>query len=181
MRTLKYLLMFILSMALFTSCFEDTTDYDQNDKGFNVVTFERPVDNLGAEANGDEYTFQVRIRVVGPTVMDLTSDISVNMVHDEESTAEAGVHYKINDLPIVLTKANNYLGFMSITLITEGNSPPLEGTPEYDAWEAPILQVEIEASGDPSIAGSGKGGTFTLNFRAPNPYAGDYLDHQIFW
>ena len=173
--------MFVLSMTLLNSCFEEEAGYELNDDGPNLVAFIRPVDNLGAVADGEEYSFQVRIRVVGPTVMDLTSDISVNLVENEASTAHSGVHYRINDLPIVLTKQNNYLGFMSITLITEGNAPPMEGTPEFDAWVAPVLELDIEASGDPSIAGSGKGGTFTLNFRAPNPYAGLYMTEMRYF
>jgi hypothetical protein len=181
MRTIKYLLMFVLSMALLNSCFEEEADYELNDDGPNLVTFDRPVDNLGAVADGGEYTFQVRIRIVGPTVMDLTSDISVNLTENEASTAKSGAQYRLNGLPIVLTKANNYLGFMSITLITEGNSPPMEGTPEYDAWVAPVLLLDIEASGDSKVIGSGKGGTFTINFRAPNPYAGLYMTEMRYF
>jgi hypothetical protein len=174
MRTLKYLMMFFLSTLLLNACFEDYTELDVNDDGPNLVTFDRVIDNIGAVADGAEYDFQLRVRIVGPTVMDLTSDITVNMVRDETSTAVEGQHYRIENLPIVLKKSNNYLGFMDITLVTEGNAPPMEGTPEFDLWTPPVLKLDIEASGDPKVIGSGKGGTFTMNYRAPNPYAGDY-------
>lgn len=180
MRTLKYLFMFILSATLINSCWDDTMEIDLNDDGPNIVTFERVVDNLGAEANGEEFDFRVRIRLVGPSSMDLTNDIEVTFVRNDASTAVEGEHYRINNLPITLSKSDNYLGFMDITLITEGNSPPLEGTPEFDAWVPPVLELDIVASGDPSVVGSGKGGNFTLNFRAPNPYAGLYDAHIIY-
>ena len=180
MRNIKYLLMFILSMALFNSCFEDATDIHLNGESVNVVTFERIDANLTGTANGDEYDFQSKIKVIGPTVMDLTGDISVNLTANENSTAVEGVHYRIENLPITLTKANNYLGLMDITLTSEGNSPPKEGTPEYDAYVPPKLILDIAVTGDPSVRGSGKGGNFTLNFTAPNPYAGNYTSHVIY-
>ena len=174
MRKLKYLLMLFASMALLNSCFEDYTELDLNDDGPNLVTFERIDASLGAVADGNEYDFDVKMKVVGPTMMDLTNDLTVTVTPTDASTAVEGVHYRFNNLPLTLTKANNYLGLLSITLITEGNSPPMEGTPEFAAWEPPVLYVDISVSGDPNVLGSGKGGVFTLNYRAPNPYAGLY-------
>jgi len=180
MRNIKYLLIFILSMALFNSCMDDTTDLDENGNGSNIVTFERVNANLTCTANGDEYDFQSRIKLVGPTSMDMTSDLSVTLTANEMSTAVEGVHYVIENQPITLTKSNNYLGLMDIVLMSEGNSPPAEGTPEYEAYVAPKLYLDIAVSGDSKAAGSGKGGVFTLNFTAPNPYAGDYVSHVIY-
>ncbi len=166
--------MLVFSMALLTSCFEDDIELDLNDQGLNVVTLERVATNLTAEANGNEYTFDVKIKVVGPTVMDLTNDVSVTFSVDDASTAVDGVHYRINNNPLTLTADNNYLGLLSITLITVGNTPPLEGTPEFDDWDAPLLFLSIAATGDEMVTGSGKGANFTLNFTAPNPYKGIY-------
>ena len=174
MRKLKYLFIVVFSVTMMTSCWDDVPSYDLNDDGMNVVTFERVKSNLTAEANGNEYDFEARIKVVGPTVMDLTSDVTVTFATAAGTTAEEGVHYRINNPSITLKADNNYLGVLSITLITAGNSPPLDGTPEYDDYVAPVLFLEINATGDSKVEGSGKIGQMTLNFTAPNPYKGVY-------
>jgi hypothetical protein len=180
MRNFKYILMFFLSMALLNSCFEDTTDLDMNGQGPNTVTFERVNANLTCTANGSEYDFQSKIKVVGPTLTDLSSDLSVTLSANEaKSTAIEGVHYRL-DKEIALSADNNYLGLMDIVLTSEGNSPPAEGTPEFEEYEAPLLYLDIAVEGDSKVVGSGKGGVFTLNFTAPNPYAGDYVSHVIY-
>ncbi|MDF1571342.1 MAG: hypothetical protein P1P82_06970 [Bacteroidales bacterium] len=174
MRKLKYLFMVIITLVMVTSCFEDDTTLDLNDDGLNVVTFERIASSLTAEANGEEYDFDVKVRISGPTVMDLTNDVTVTFTATDASTAVDGEHYRINNPTVTLTADNNYLGLLSITLITEGNSPPMDGTPEYEKYIAPELYLEISATGDDKVTGSGKIGEFTLNFTAPNPYKGVY-------
>ena len=65
MKKLKYIIIFILSLGLFNSCLvDDTAEIDQNDAGYNVATFVRPVGNLTGIANGDEYTFELLVEVV---------------------------------------------------------------------------------------------------------------------
>jgi len=173
--------MFIFSSALLTSCIDNETGLELNDKGLNVVTFDRVVDNLTgvAEQGGAEYTFMKKIKIVGPTVSELTNDIVVDMDVAEGTTAD-GTMYKINNLPLTLTAKNNYLAELSITLTTLGNEPPAEGTPEYDYYVAPVLNLKIVATGDPKVTGSGKIGQYTLNFTPRNPYAGDYTAHIIY-
>lgn len=181
MKKIKYFLFLILSMSLLTSCFDDNTGLELNDKGPNVVTFDRIVDNLTgvAETGGAEYTFMKKIRVVGPTVSELTSDIIVDVEEADGTTAD-GTMYHINNLPLTLTAHDNYLGLISITLTTLGNEPPAEGTPEYDAYVAPQLNLQLVATGDANVVASGKIGKFTLNFTPRNPWAGDYATHVIY-
>jgi len=175
MKKLKYILLFILSVGLFNSCLIDNeTDLDGNASGNNVVTFDRIVDNLTCTANGDEYTFNVKVKVVGPTVMNLTGDITVNVNATANSTARSDDHYRIVNPTITLTKENNYLAYLTIILMSEGNSAPMDGTPEFEDYEAPMLYLELAATGAPNVVGSGKEGQFTLNFTPPNPYAGEY-------
>jgi hypothetical protein len=175
MRKIKYLLILMLSISFFNSCLIDNeTDVDLNDNGLNVVTFDRIKTPLTCLANGSEYTFQVPIKIVGPTVMNLKNDVSVTFTADAASTALPDVHYRIVSTTVTLTKANNYLGNLVITLITVGNTPPMEGTPEYDDYVAPVLYLDIVATGDSKVTGSGKTGEITLNFTPPNPYAGIY-------
>lgn len=180
MKTIKYILIFALTMASLTSCLVDGDEVSGvNDDGPNVVTFDRINTPLPAVTNGDEYNFKVPIKIAGPTVMNLINEISVTVEIAEGTTATNSM-YRINNLPIILSPENNYLGTLDITVLTEGNNPPQEGTPEFDAWVAPILKLNLIASGDPKVLGSGKTGTLTLNYSAPNPYAGDYTAHLIY-
>ncbi|MBK5210473.1 MAG: hypothetical protein JJE44_13375 [Flavobacteriaceae bacterium] len=168
-------------MSLLTSCFDDETGLELNAEGPNIVTFDRIVDNLTgvAELGGAEYTFLKKIRVVGPTVSELTNDIIVDAEIATGTTAD-GTMYRINNLPLTLTAENNYLGLLSITITTLGNEPPAEGTPEADTYEAPVLNLKLVATGDANVIASGKIGQYTLNFTPRNPWAGDYDAHVIY-
>jgi hypothetical protein len=181
MKTLKYILILILAAGTFHSCLvDDETKYDLNDAGLNLVTFERINANLTMTATGEEKTFKVKVKLVGPTSMNVTNDISVTVTPDGSSTAIEGDHYRIDNLPIVLSPSNNFLAELEITLMSEGNAAPMDGTPEFDSFVAPVLKLNLVATGDPKVVGSGKVGTFTLNFVPPNPYAGDYISHIIY-
>jgi hypothetical protein len=181
MKTLKYIFALILVLGTFHSCLvDDQTKYDLNSTGLNLVTFERLTANLSMTATGEEKTFKVKMKLVGPTIADIKNNISVTVTADSKSTAVAGVHYRIDNSPFVLTAANNYLGELEITLISEGNAAPMDGSPEFDAYKAPVLILKVTATGDPNVVGSGKEGSFTLNFVPPNPYAGEYTTHIIY-
>ena len=181
MKKIKYILILFLSTAVLTSCFDDETGLEKNAEGLNVVTFDRIVDNLTgvAEAGGAEYTFDKKIKIVGPTVSQLTSDITITAEEADGTTAD-GTMYRINNLPITLTAKDNYLGLLNITITTLGNEPPAEGTPEYDDYVAPKLNLQLIATGDSKVVGSGKVGQFTINFTPRNPWAGDYTAHIIY-
>lgn len=181
MKKIKYILILILSVSFMTSCFDDTTELDLNDDGLNVVTWDRVSDNLTgvAEEGGAEYTFMKKIKLVGPTKDKITSTITVDATVGEGTTAD-GTMYTINNLPLTLSPENNFLAEVSITLTTLGNEPPKENTPEYDAYVAPVLYLDLVATGDAMVTGSGKTGKFVLNFTPRNPYAGEYTAHVIY-
>jgi hypothetical protein len=175
MKTLKYFLIIILSLGTFNSCLvDDETRYDLNDNGLNIVTFETLTSNLSCLANGNEYIFNLKVKLVGPTKDNITNDITVTASVDPSSTAEENLHYKILNPTITLSPDNNFLGVMELTVITEGNTPPMDDTPEFEDYVAPILVLQLDATGDPMVTGSGKLGTYTLAYTPPNPYAGDY-------
>jgi len=176
MKTLKYILIFMLSMGFFNSCLvEDTTDLDLNGQGPSLVTFDGTgLVNLTVLANGSEYDKTIRMLVVGPTKFGLTGDLSVTVEPAANSTAVEGKHYTI-EKTIVLKASDNYLGYLNITLLTEGNTPPMDGTPEAETYKAPILYIKIASvTGADGVVGSGKNAQVNLNFTPPNPYAGDY-------
>lgn len=182
MKNIKYIILLLLSIGFMHSCdlVNNETDLDLNDKGNNVVTFERIKSNLTMTATGEEKTMTVNFKIVGPTVSELTSDIKVTFSADESSTAVENDHYRIENKTITLKKSNNYLGVLEIILMSEGNSAPMDGTPEFDTYVAPKLYLKMTASGADNVVGSGKFGDFTLNFVPPNPYAGDYSAHLIY-
>lgn len=175
MKTFKYFLIIILSLGTFNSCLvEDTTSYDLNDDGFNLATFEILTQNLSCLANGDEYIFKLRVKLIGPTKDNVANNITVTASVDPASTAEEGVHFEIQNPTITLTPEDNFLGLLEVKVITEGNTPPMDDTPEFEDYVAPILVLKLSASGDQMVTASGKPGTYTLAYTPPNPYAGDY-------
>jgi len=183
MKTLKYILIFMLSMGFFNSCLiEDTTDLDQNGQGPSLVTFDGTgLVNLTVLANGSEYDKTIKVLVVGPTKFGLTGDLTVTVKPAANSTAVEGKHY-ILDKTLVLKASDNYLGYVNITLLTEGNTPPMDGTPEADTYKAPILYLEVESvTGESGVVASGKTAQVNLNFTPPNPYAGEYSTVMYYW
>lgn len=168
-------------MFLVSSCLvEDKTDYDLNDDGLNIATFETLTSNLSCVANGTEYVFPLKVKLVGPTKDLVTSGITVTASADPSSTAVENVHFKIINPTVTLTPDNNFLGLLEVTVLTEGNTPPMDGTPEFDDYVSPVLVLKLNATGDPNVTATGKLGTFTLALTPPNPYAGDYIAHLIY-
>lgn len=182
MKTIKYLFLLITLVGFAGACLvDDEETYELNSKGYNVATFEKFATNLGALANGDEYQRVLNMRLVGPTVKDLSGDITVTVEADPSSTAVEGVHYRIDNPTITLKASNNYLGSLGVTLLTEGNSPPEDGTPELEDYVAPVLVLNVKsATGDANVTTSGKLNKVTLNYTRPNPYAGKYIAHLIY-
>ena len=175
MKTLKYLLIIVLSMGALNSCLVDQTiSYDEFDEGPSLIIFEAPATSFSVFANGDEYERQIRVKLVGPTSMEVTGDINVTVSVDPSSSANAGEHFTILNPTFTLTKANNYLGLLNIKILTEGNAPPLDGTPEFDAYKAPVIVLSLTAAGNSKVLESGKLGKYTLAYTPPSPFAGVY-------
>lgn len=120
MKKIKYFLFLILSMSLLTSCFDDNTGLELNDKGSNVAGFANARENIANIANGSEYPFELKMKVAGPTVTDLTNPVTVTYAATAASTAIEGVHYRIDDASTILSKDNNYLGFAHVVMLTDG-------------------------------------------------------------
>jgi hypothetical protein len=167
MRKLKYSILMILSVVLLNSCWEDTTELDLNKESNNVAGFEFGSQNIAAVADGNAYEFEIKMKVKGPTSMDLTEDVTVTVAAAEASTAIEGTHFSI-DVPTLTLKAdNNYLGLFKITMLTEGIETPLD--------ESPILILEATAvTGPDNVVPSGKPITITMNYACFSDLAGTY-------
>jgi hypothetical protein len=168
MKTLKYILLFILGVGLFNSCLvEDETSLDLNDKGPNLGGFELARTTFAAIADGEENIFDVKVKVFGPTWMDINSDVTLTIEADPASTAIAGTHYRIDNPTIKLSPSQNLLGLFKVTMLTEGIETPLA--------KAPVLILRVkEASGANNVLNSGKTIAITFNYACPSFLDGTY-------
>ncbi|MCP4458369.1 MAG: hypothetical protein GY816_10160 [Cytophagales bacterium] len=162
--------------AMLASCVDDGSIVDDIGGTPNVVDFETTSINFGGLADGSEYAREFYVKLTGPSLDDVTGDVTVNIAVDaSSSTAVSGTHFTLNTASLTLSTDNDYFGVISITMLSEGNSPPQEGTPEFDDYEAPYIDLVISSvSSSEDVVGTGKVGRITLNFTPPNPYAGDY-------
>lgn len=167
MKTLKYILFFIFGLFLANSCLvDDETKYDLNDDGPNLAGFEASSQTLTAVADGEEYQFKIRMKVKGPTIMDITNDIAVTVGADPSSTAIAGTHYRIDNANLVLSPDNNLLGLFTITMLTD------EVTETPSAFK--LVLKATAASGDPNVIPNGKPIAITLSYACPSLLDGTY-------
>lgn len=176
MKKLNNIIYLIIGLALLSSCEVKKSQFVTDLEGGPILaTFESFNINLVALANGDEYDRTIRVKIQGPGFRDLTSDLTVTVAPAAASTAVENQHYRMENKTITLRADNNHLALLDIVMLTAGNSPPQEGTPEYEDYVAPRLILEIsEVSGNSKVIASGKPANIVLNFVPPNPYEGDY-------
>jgi hypothetical protein len=168
MKTLKYILIFIIGLGAFNSCIvDDETNYDLNDKGVNLAGFELTSTTVSGIADGTEYTFDMRVKVKGPTVLGLTNDITLTVGVDPNSTAIEGTHFSIVNPTITLTASDNYLGLIHVKMLTQGIVTPLAKSPV-------LILTAASATGDPNVVNTGKTLTITMNFACFSEFQGDY-------
>lgn len=168
MKTLKYILIFIIGLGAFNSCIvDDETNYDLNDKGVNLAGFELTSTTVSGIADGTEYTFDMRVKVKGPTVLGLTNDITLTVGVDPSSTAIEGTHFSIVNPTITLTASNNYLGLVHVKMLTQGIVTPLAKSPV-------LILNAASTTGDPNVVNTGKTLTITMNFACFSVFQGDY-------
>ncbi|MDA3892367.1 MAG: hypothetical protein PF517_11950 [Salinivirgaceae bacterium] len=175
MKNITYILLLILGVTFLNSCSKDDRGVDQIEGSNNLAVFNDYTFGLKALADGSEYEYQFEVKVTGPSMKNLTSDITITLASNEASTASEGQHYRLPEKTITLTKSNNYLGLVDITVLTAGNTPPIEGTAAFDAYSNPVLLLDIvSAEGDASVISTGKAANISLNITAPNPFEGIY-------
>jgi hypothetical protein len=180
MKTLKYILILVLSLGMFNSCLVDqTTRYDANDDGPSLAGFTDLRFMVSNIADGTEYDIPVKVKVIGPTSMNLTSDITLTVAPDPEAMLAAtddsplytpaveGVHYRIDNPTVTLKASDNHLGIIHVTMITEGIHTPLPKQPL-------LILKTVSATGDPDVLKNGKDVEITLNFACYSEFQGLY-------
>lgn len=169
MKTLKYFLILILGIGMFNSClFEETAaDLEKNGQGPNIGGFEQARTTLSAIADGEVYNFDLKVKVFGPTSMNLTNDVTLTIAADPSSTAVQGKHYRIDNPNVTLSPGQNMLGYFKITMLTEGIETPLA--------KSPVLVLKVtQVTGDPMVLNSGKPISITMNYACPSFLEGTY-------
>ncbi len=153
---------------MISSCdlFKKDETFVENSKGPNFVTFEKSNIIYSQVATGDEYTFEVEIKVAGPTVADLTADVPVTIEIDPTSTAIAGTHYRFDNNTLTLKANNNYLGKFYGTMITDGIVAPLPADPKI------IFKAKV--NGVDGVVASGKPVTVNLVYGCLSHFEGTY-------
>lgn len=175
MKNIKYLILLFLSMSLVTACFDDSEDFDLNGDGPNLAGFTNAREVVSNVADGSEYPFTVKMKVAGPTVTELTNDVTVTFEALPTSTAKAGIHYKIVTPTTTLKKSSNYLGFANVVMLTAGINAPLSGP-------SPVLILRAKATtGDGTVLASGKPVEITLNYACDSKLAGTYKETTEYW
>jgi len=180
MKTLKYILILVLSLGMFNSCLVDqTTRYDANDDGPNLAGFTDMRFMVSNIADGSEYDIPVKVKVIGPTSMNLTSDVTLTVAPDIEAMEVAtagsnlytpaieGVHFNLDNPNITLKASENYLGIIHVTMLTEGIVTPLPKQPL-------LILKTVSATGDPNVLNNGKNVEITLNFACYSEFQGTY-------
>lgn len=168
MKKLKYLLIFILSLGIFNSCLiDDETDLDLNADGYNLIGFEDASMTVAGITDGSEYTFKLEVKLIGPTSMGVTNDITLTFGAHKSSTAIEGTHFRIDNSTVTLAASDNHLALVEFTMLTDGLVAPLD--------EVPVLVLEVvSASGDPTVVINGKTMTVSLNYACFSNLAGTY-------
>lgn len=126
-----YLLVFVAALLSLNSCYldDDIVDYGT---GPNLVGFDDSSLVLSAEANGDEYSMGIPVRLMGPSVYEMTETVTVQFAVDPNSTAEEGVHYRLESNSVEINTEGGqdvYEVSIPITVLTEGIEAPLEVNP----------------------------------------------------
>lgn len=168
MKKLNYIIIFILSLGMFNSCLDDDDmNLDLNDDGYNLAGFEGACTTVAGITDGSEYTFELKVKLVGPTSMNVTNDITLTIGAHESSTAIEGTHFRIDNPTVTLEASNNHLGHVEFTMLTKGLVAPLD--------EVPVLVLEaVNATGDPTVVNNGKTMTVSLNYACFSNLEGTY-------
>src|SRR5690606_29185142 len=79
--------------------------------GINAVSFGTASTSAQVVSDGEVKVYNAKIQLMGPSVENVTQDITVNVSIDKDaSTAVEGTHYMpLEETSVTLTNENNYL------------------------------------------------------------------------
>ncbi len=171
MKKIKYLLLLAMAVATFNSCEEIDNEVDQIKDGVNLATFEDLSQTESQIAETGEYSIDMKVRLTGVALADVSGDVTVVIAADESATAVEGTHYRIENSTVVLKASNNYLGLFNVTMITEGIVTPLA--------KQPVLALKIASVTGSNVVASGKVSNLTLSYACPSYLEGAYAATMV--
>jgi len=168
MKNIKYLLLLFLGFTVMYACDEDDSEVYNISGGDNIAIFEQSKTALTRIADGAEHIIDVKMKLQGPSLDNVSGDVTVTISADASSTAIEGVHYRIDESSFKLVPGQRYIGLYSgITMLTEGIDTPLD--------KSPVLVLKVASTtGGGNVIASGKTLPITLNYACPSDLAGDY-------
>ncbi len=166
---IKSITLLIVMCLSITSCILDDDNLaDTFNDGLNFTSFSTLNQTVSAVADGEVKTANVNIELQGPNIVGFTEDITLTIgVDAANTTAIEGVHYSLNATTLTLQAANNYIGTIPVSIITDGIDPPLD--------VAPILTLTFTDANGTNVIPSGKNTTLTLIYQCFADLTGTYL------
>lgn len=162
----KTLVVFGFALMMTSCLVEDETRSDLNDQGPLLAGFADARQTIGGIASGDEYEFELEMAVKGPAIEEYQEDVTLTVAADPSSTAIEGTHYRFDSKSITLTRGQNYLDVLPITLLSEGIMAPLD--------ESPVLILNVSDAEGTNVVNNGKPLTITFNYLCFSDLAGTY-------
>src|SRR5699024_10872722 len=116
-------------------------------------------------SDGTEYSVKLPIEVFGPSVQELSGDITVTVEPfftgiPEDARAKQGVNFRLDNNTITLKKNDNYSDTLVVTMLTKGINAPLEISPAFKLKATSV-------SGADNVVTSAKPIEVTLNYAVP--------------
>ena len=161
-------LVLVMGLSVTSCLLDDSNLADTFDDGPNFTSFSVLNQTVSAVADGNIVTANVNVELKGPTIVNSSEDVTLTIgVDADNTTAIEGVHYTINSNTLTLTKSNNYIATLPVSIITDGIEPPLE--------VAPILTLEFTDANGTNVIPSGKSTTLTIIYQCFADLSGTYL------
>jgi len=130
----RIILIAVLSSFMFSSCLVEDDELDFG-TGTNFIGFSGTTYALNVEADGTAKSTGIPVSIIGPSVPNINSDVTVTFNVDPSSTAVEGVHYTLASNTFTLSPqdaGDRFLGMLPITIITDGITPPLDVAPKLN-------------------------------------------------
>lgn len=162
MNKLKYILILLAGALLFASCSDDNGFISNVEKGNNIASFTDNTQSVSNISDGEEYPVEVTMKLIGPSVNELSGDYTATIQPDwegipEDERAEEGTHFRIDNNQVMFEESNNYLAKFNFTMLTQGITAPLEKSPKLN-----LKATEI--TGGEGVTSTGKALGVTLNY-----------------
>ncbi|HLR24426.1 MAG TPA: hypothetical protein VK112_01080 [Fodinibius sp.] len=175
MNILRYIFVLLVGALLFVSCKEDHLIEDIED-GPNLAAFDNNNKSVSQIADGSEYKVEVPMKLIGPSIREISGDINVTVQAGYESPGDTidtderaieGTHYRLDQNQVTLKESDNYLAKFTFTMLTDGIVAPVMPTPK-------LLLKATEVSGGGNVVNSGKPIEVTLNYACDSNLQGTY-------